>query len=259
LTPEDWIWREGLKDWFRIGDLEIVGVPDVNHPPNNALLGNSARSWREEVSVPVKIENNYSFSQRWVRTIPRRWFWNGAILGALLAFAPHATSTELLRITQSQAYVIRFLLALALMALFFSAVGGLAGFWARWSLTLDPADWPSVPSRIYRNWLIGALTLATILILIDAALKWYAKSPIVSDDHIENIAYLLGSYGAAALAGFVVAVVSRRGLTRSLEDDDNFIPRKPINSPNVDPPLGASFGQAHEREAARLQRGWSGN
>ena len=222
LTSEDWIWREGFTDWSQIGQLEIFGVRPDSDRPHRAASGNFARYWRGESSLPV----NASFSERWVRTIPRRWLRNGAILGAIVAFAPHGTSKELLLIMQNLSSVIQFVLAIALTASLFGLAGGLIGLWARWSLPFGSADWPLILSRIYRNWVIGALALVTIMILADAALQWRAISPFVSGDHFGNIAYLLGSYGAAALVGFLIAVVSRRGLTRSLKDDDNFMPRK---------------------------------
>lgn len=101
-------------------------------------------------------------------------------------------------------------------------IGGLLGLWARWSLAFNRADSAFIPSRIYRNWVIGAVVLATLMILADAALQWRSVSPFIACDHIGNIAYLLGSYGAAAIAGIVVALVSRRGLSRAIQDDRNF-------------------------------------
>jgi hypothetical protein len=164
------------------------------------------------------------FASRWVDQIAKRWARNGGVLAAMLALGRLGGSREMNDLFASG--IVRTILTFAVfavVAILFAGTGWVLGVWARWSLRALP-DATATLRRITRNWIIGLLVIAGMVLIADVVLEWRGPSPLAIgtslDAALENLVYLASFFGSAALVGWVTAVVSRRGLKQAIADDD---------------------------------------
>jgi hypothetical protein len=164
------------------------------------------------------------FADRWVKTLPRRWARNGIVLGAISSFAQFGGSRDIEQLLQnsgllSHVAIVSVISVVGLAVLFF-----VVGQWARRALSRAPdRGWASVAKSIPLKWTIGAALLGLLVILADTVFEWRGAKLQTGDSTsavAENVGYVVGIVGTSSLLGFVIGLVSRRGLRRAISDDE---------------------------------------
>lgn len=155
----------------------------------------------------------YGHADRWADSLPKRWRRNGAIFGVIYQLWFFVTELDHAAILDAGFWVewlIKLAVQLALAAALFGLIFWLAGRLARWSLPLTSEDWDLIIRRVRRNWRLGSAILATVLAVSIEALDSLSTEAIGGS-------FIL--FGGTLLVGFIVDLVSRRGLKSAIEDD----------------------------------------
>ena len=160
-----------------------------------------------------------TYAERWVHELPLRWARNGAIFGLIFQYGTYGGWQHWARIATDPRLLAKVLGAILLLMVMFGVLFLVAGWLARWSLkNVVPLGGDELLRQIRRRWIVGALFFVALLLLSDIAFQWRGD-PHVYGNGAEDIGYIAGSLIIAALIGFLVALVSRRGLKKALEID----------------------------------------
>jgi hypothetical protein len=160
-------------------------------------------------------------ADRWVATLPWRWARKSLIFGTIISFAPLlGTPNHIERIVRNGGLFWMSLgwvfIAVPLTVIFF-----VLGLWARAALSRgQDKDWTSIAESIALKWTIGAVvpgllvTLAVVFAL--GMFRWGSSFTTVA----QSVVYAGGVFGSSLLLGFLIGLVSRRGLRRAISNDE---------------------------------------
>jgi hypothetical protein len=163
------------------------------------------------------------FADRWIKALPRRWARNCAIFGAVISFAPLLGTTRHVEQMVQNGGLFWMALGAVFLVVPLTLTSFVIGFWARIALLRAPdGGWVSAAESILFKWTIGAALLG-LLIALAATVERHGS--VFSSDRsmaavAENMTYAVGVLGASTLLGFVIGLVSRRGLRRAILDDE---------------------------------------
>jgi hypothetical protein len=164
------------------------------------------------------------FTDRWVKTLPWRWARNSAIFGALICFAPLLGTPRYIEQIIDNGGLFWMSLGAMFLAIPLTVIFFVIGLCARTTLrrALD-RGWASVAESIPLKWTIGA-ALSGLLVALASAMvfDWHGamfQSGSSLSGVARNVAYAVGVFGSLSLLGFVIGLVSRRGLRRAISDD----------------------------------------
>jgi hypothetical protein len=211
------VWHKGLSDWKPAGEVkELAGV--FAEPPPLPRQVVQSRTTRVPRAAPT-----LHHVDRWVSGLPWRWARNGAIFAAISSFARLGGSKDIEKMLQNGSVLLSTAVVFVIMIIGSAFLFFMIGLWARRTLLSAPGvAWVSIAKSIPRKWTVGGVLLGTLMVLTDAVFQWRGAK-LQSGDSInaiaENVGYVIGAVGTASLLGFVVGLVSRRGLERAISDD----------------------------------------
>lgn len=153
-------------------------------------------------------------AQRWLSGLPRRWGRNGFVTGMVLGSTP-----MMLMMANGQAANVGYVVAIIMIAGMTGAFGLLCGVGARRLLKDAFAKGPEIAvASVYKGYAAWGLAVSAVLFAIHYILG--ARHVHQFGRNIaEDIGYLLGFFGILAIVIAGVAIVSRRGLRRAVEKD----------------------------------------
>jgi hypothetical protein len=160
-----------------------------------------------------------------VQGLPRRWARNGAIFGAIFGFGKYAGGglQQIVDIISNRGALVHVLFSALTFILLFGLVGLSLGVWARWSLRVGASEESHLMLKtIIKKWVIGMLIISVGIFISDVALEW--RGPMLRAGGsamaiTDNVGYLGAWFGATVVIGYVVALISRRGLKQAILDD----------------------------------------
>lgn len=196
--------------------------PETDHSEPNAAC-------RPLLSAQPELPPQ-SHTEAWLHRLPRRWARNAAITGGLSVPLFMLSSLNQSNGSSDNMFVVLMLISVGIAMLSTAGTWYLCGLWARYSLKgpllLSPA---SALNRIMPNWLTGAILPAALAFSFDAVLGTSAIS--------RNWGHLIGRFAGAILIGYLIALVSRRGLRKAIDADrkpSSARPGRPL-APHGDP------------------------
>lgn len=154
-------------------------------------------------------------AKRWLSRMPARWSRNGAIVALIACGWPSSRQIEAafddLQMTVSRIAVF------AIAAVTFAALGYSLGWIARWSLARSfPANGEALSNKLVKVLVLGGVAFAIVVLASDYILEWRGER--TARGAAEFVGQMVGALGAGAAIGYLTALVSRRGLRRTMSD-----------------------------------------